>query len=139
MRILTTGCAALLIAALSTAYGLEEHTDAIERDIAELERRRDALRRELDVLGYEWRAATSPDRLERLASAAFGSDGPRDADGAPLAPWSTDQLLRLERRQPLPPERLAPEEERRGAISTSRLGAAMAGESVDTAVEEDPQ
>lgn len=95
MRIMTTACAGLLIGALSIAYGLDEQTEEVARDIAALEQRKEALQRELDVLAYEMRAATAPDRLTRVAASAFGADQLRDAAGAPLAPWRTDQLLEL--------------------------------------------
>lgn len=135
MRILTTACAALLIAALSIAYGLTEKTEALEREISALEDRRDALNRELDVLDYEWSAASAPERLERLAAASFGEGALRDASGAPLAPWRPDQTLRLRRRDAQSPaaqddapaaEDDAPaareeEEEARGAILTSSV------------------
>lgn len=95
MRILTTACATLLIGALLVAYGIKEQSASIKRQTAALRAEAARLERELDRLTYEWRVASSPVRLERLAAALAGASNANESATRRLRPWRADQTLRL--------------------------------------------
>ena len=104
MSIVHTAIAALLVAALSVAYGLKEQTKDLQRTARELDARETELRREIALLEYEWRYATSPDQLIRLSQELFGETALLDAQGAVLAGWAPDQVLRLQPKRRVDPE-----------------------------------
>ncbi|MCI4663455.1 MAG: hypothetical protein MRY74_01920 [Neomegalonema sp.] len=109
MRIVNTALAALLVASLSATYGLKEQTKDLEREAAALSAQEAGLRRDIARLKFEWRYATSPDRLDRLAAALFGAKGPSDAEGVRMAAWAPEQTLRLRlTKTPSAPEPVAP-------------------------------
>ena len=114
IRIMHTALVFLFVAAALLGYGAKEETRALGKEIAQLEATKAALRAEIALLSAEWDHVTSADFLIATAARLDGAGPLRDAEGRPLAPWRSAQLL------PLGPKAAADEVDR-GAFGVATI------------------